>query len=329
MGKVCLTLAIGDYDHVRDLASGRVTVEGVALRVQHYEPSEIFHRQQVFAEWDVAEMSLAQHAARVAGGDNSLVGIPVFPSRVFRHSNIFVRAAAGIEDPRDLEGARVGVPEWAQTAVVYVRGFLAEQYGVDLTTIRWIQGGVEEAGRTEHVPIAPPEGFHIDVVKDRTLDSMLVDGSLDAIIAAYPPPSYRANDGQTIRLIKDSHKEAIAHWQSAKVFPIMHLVTVRADVVEKYPWLLENLCRGFDRALKASLDRMAAVRQSIVPMPLLSVHAEWIAELMGQDWWPYGLEANMPTLEAFIRYGADHGVWNRQLSVRDLFAPQSVVLFRR
>ena len=202
MGPVPLTLAIHDYDHVRDLASGAVGVEGVALRCLHYPVEEIFFRFTRFREWDASELSLAKYCSLRAAGDRSLIAIPVFSSRAFRHSAIFVRADGPVDDPAALAGARIGVPEWTQTATVYGRGILAHEYGLALEEISWVQAGTNEPGRVEGVAVELPPGISLTAMPDATLDAMLLAGELDAVIAAHPPRSF-GDGGPIVRLFSD------------------------------------------------------------------------------------------------------------------------------
>ena len=181
-----LTLAVHDYDHVRDLASGVVGVEGVSLTVLHHPVEEIFFRFTRFREWDVSELSLAKYCSLRAAGERSLVAIPVFTSRAFRHSAIFVRDDGPVDDPAALSGARIGVPEWTQTATVYARGVLAHEFGVALTDVNWVQAGTNEPGRSEGVAVTLPEGVSLTPMPERTLNELLLGGEIDALIAAHP-----------------------------------------------------------------------------------------------------------------------------------------------
>src|SRR3954454_6866435 len=190
MRRVPITLAVNAYDHVRDL-----TVEGVQLTVVHHPVEEIFFRFTHHREWEVSELSLAKYSSLRAAGDESLMAIPVFTSRAFRHSAIFVREDGPVGDPRALR--RVGVPEWTQTATVYARGLLEHEFGVGLRDVEWVQAGTNEPGRTEGVSIELPEGVSVTPVPDRTLNDMLVEGELDAVIAAHPPTDF---GGRIVRL---------------------------------------------------------------------------------------------------------------------------------
>jgi 4,5-dihydroxyphthalate decarboxylase len=319
---VHLTLAISDYDHVRDLADGRVRPEGIELTVLSLQVEEIFYRFTRFQEWDVSELSLAKFASLVSQGESPFVGIPVFPSRVFRHSALYVRADSGLRDPRHLAGRRVGVPEWAQTAGIYVRGFLEHEFGVPARDVDWYQAGVNEAGRVEKVDLRLPEGVRLTPVADRSLDEMLLAGDLDAVASARPPRSFLAGEG-VVRLFEDPRAAEEASLRATGVFPIMHLVAIRRPVVERYPWVAGELLKAFDEARRRSVERLEDMVASRVPAPWAAGHATSMRELFGGEPWRYGIEANRVTLDAFLGFAYEQGCCHRRLRAEDLF-PEAV-----
>lgn len=326
--KLELTLAINDYDHVRDLVSGAVPVEGVDLTCLSYSVEEIFFRFTLHREWHVSELSLAKYCALRAAGDTSLVAIPVFPSRSFRHSAIFVRADGPVDDPRALAGARIGVPEWTQTATVYVRGLLAETYGVSLTGVEWVQGGTNEPGRIEGVAVDLPDGVRVTRVPDRSLNDLLVAGELDALIAAHPPDEFVRRTGRVVRLFSDYRAAEERHFRETGIFPIMHLVALRADVHEAHPWVAMNLMTAFEEAKRRGLERAIDPNTPRTPVPWSFANAEAAERLFGRDPWPYGIEPNLTTLRAFLRFAHEQGVAARELDPEELFAPQVRQAFR-
>jgi 4,5-dihydroxyphthalate decarboxylase len=323
MADLRLTLAINDYDHVRDLVTGRVRAEGIDLTCLTLSVEEIFYRFTAFREWDVSEMSLAKYASLAGSGDRSVTAIPVFPSRVFRHAAVYVRADGPVREPADLAGRRVGVPEWIQTAGVYARGVLQDQYGVALSDVRWVQGGVNEAGREELVAPKLPPGVSIEAVTDRTLQDMLAAGDLDALISARPPQRFLDGDPQIRRLLDDARAVEEAHYRATGIFPIMHTVAIRSEVLERDPWVAGNLLTAFTAAKDRSLARLRDVNTSRFPVPWSHELGGRAAALIGADSWPYGIEPNRPTLEAFLRWAYEQGVAERALAPEDLF-PASV-----
>jgi 4,5-dihydroxyphthalate decarboxylase len=325
---VHLTLAINDYDHVRDLVSGAVGVEGVDLTCLRFEVEEIFFRFTQHREWHVSELSLAKFCSLRAAGDDSLVAIPVFPSLTFRHSALFVRPDGPVDDPRALAGGRIGVPEWTQTATVWVRGLLQHSYGVALEDVQWFQGGTNEPGRTEGVRVTLPPGVSVTPVPDRSLNDMLVAGDLDAVIAAHPPTEFERSSGRVVRLFGDYRAAEEAYYRDTGVFPIMHVVVLRRDVHDAHPWVAMNLLTAFDEARRRSLARVLDTNAPRFPVPLGFAHAQRMQEIFGEDFWPYGIEPNRRTLEAFLGYAHEQGVCARALTPEELFVPQVRSAFR-
>lgn len=326
--RVPLTLAVHDYDHVRDLASGAVGVEGVALTVLQFPVEEIFFRFTRFREWDISELSLAKYCALRAAGDDSLVAIPAFTSRSFRHSAIFIRADGPRDDPAALAGSRIGVPEWSQTATVYARGLLAHEYGVALEDVDWVQAGTNEPGRTEGVAVTLPAGVSLTAMPERTLNELLVAGEIDALIAAHPPEEFKRGSGRIVRLFSDHRAVEERYYQKTGVFPIMHLVALRAELHARHPWVAMNLLNALASAKAASVERALDVNAPRFPIPWGPANAQRAQELIGADFWPYGVEPNRRTLEAFIGFAHEQGVCGRRLAVEELFVPEVLQAFR-
>ena len=326
--KLRMTLAIGEYDHVRDLCSGRVWAHGITVTPMQLPTEEIFHRFLKYREWECSEVSFAKYVAMVSQGDTSLRAIPVFPSRVFRHSSIYVRHNGPVRVPADLAGRRVGVPEWAQTAAVYTRGLLADTYGIDLRTIDWVQAGVDQAGRAEKVRLALPEGIRLTPRPDASLDQMLQTGELDAVLSAHPPHSIESGNPAIIRLFPDSEREERGYFAATGIYPIMHVVVVRDEVLERFPWVAMNLFEAFDHAKRRSQARLAEYTASRVPLPWMQPAVAAAQALFGPDPFPYGLEPNRRTLEAFLGWAQVQGVTHRRLSPEELFAPETLTRVR-
>lgn len=320
MSRLRLTVGMSDYDHVRDLLSGVVPVEGLEFLHLDLPIEEIFHRFLSHREWDVSEISMAKYCALVSTGDESLVAIPVFPSRVFRHSSMYVCADSRIDDPAQLRGCRIGIPEWAQTAAVYSRALLVHEYGVGLHEVHWVQAGVNQAGRKEKVPLALPEGLVCTTEPDRSLTEMLLAGDLDAVLSAHPPECFEQGDGTVVRLVKDAHLAERSYRDREGIFPIMHTVALRRDLVDAHPWLPATLFKGFEEAKHRSLRRLRDANISRFPVPWLPAHLD---DTSGgaADPWPYGVEANRVTLEAFLGFAHEQGVLARPLRPEELFAP--------
>ncbi len=313
--KLPLTLAINPYDHARDLQP-----QGIELTVLELSVEEIFFRFARFREWDSSEMSFGKVVSLMSAETPDIICIPVFPSRVFRHSAIYIGKDSALKKPKDLEGKRVGVPEWAQTAGIYVRGMLQHEYGVDLRKISWFQAGVRQPGRIEKVELRLPDGITIKKVPDKSLVNMLAQGELDAVISA------RAVDGA--RLFEDPRRAELEYFRKTRIFPIMHVIALRRPVYERDRWIAMNLIKAFEEAKRRSVERLADVGVAHVPLPWIADHARHAREAMGGDFWPYGIEPNRATLEAFVQYAYEQGVCTRQLTIEEMFAPETRESFK-
>jgi 4,5-dihydroxyphthalate decarboxylase len=326
-GRLMLTIAISDYDHVRDFAAGVVRADGIEANFLTLSIEEIFFRFTKFREWDVSEMSMGKYVALRSQDDTSLSAIPVFPSRVFRHSSIYVRRDGPVRAPADLKGRKVGVPEWAQTAAVYSRGALVHQYGVALQDVDWYQAGVNQPGRVEKVRLKLPTGTRYTAVPDKSLNAMLLAGELDAVLTAHPPDAFEHGDARIVRLFEDYRAVEEAYWRDTGIFPIMHVVAIRSELLARHPWVAMNLFKAFEEAKRRSVARALEVTATRFPVP-------WIYDLAAKaeaqfgELFPYGVEPNRPTLEAFLQYAVEQGVCHRRLSVDELFPETLEARFR-
>jgi 4,5-dihydroxyphthalate decarboxylase len=321
-----LTLAIGDYDHVRDLALGAVRTEGIDLNVLNLPVEEIFFRFTRHREWDVSEMSFAKVVSLLSQDDRSIVPLPVFVSRIFRLSSIYVRRDGPVRAPADLRGKRIGVPEWAQTAAIYSRGYIAHELGIPLASIEWVQAGVTEPGRVEKVALKLPADLRLRPAPDKSLNGMLVAGELDAVLSARPLPAFA--QGKVVRLYPEYRAAEEAWFRKTGIFPIMHVVALRRDVFERDPWVAMNLVKAFEEAKRRSIARLGDVTASHAPLAWLGDHVARMRELFGDDPFPYGVDANRRTLDAFLQYAFEQGVCHRLLDAEQLFPEQVRSRFR-
>jgi 4,5-dihydroxyphthalate decarboxylase len=328
VSRLHLTLAISEYDHTRDVCSGVVAVDGVDLTHLSLPIEEMHFRFTKFREWDVSEMSLGKYVSLLSQDDRSMVAIPVFPNRAFRHSAFYVRRDSELTDPRQLAGKRVGVPEWAQTAGIFARGILTDQYGVRLPAIEWWQAGVNEPGRIEKVELRLPDGVRIRPAPNTTLSAMLTAGELDAVISAHPPEPFKQGDPTIVQLFHDVRAVEEAYWRTTGIFPIMHIIAIRREIFDRHRWVAMNLYKAFDAARRRSLHRISELTASRVPVPWLADYVERWRPLFGPDYWPYGLDANRTTLEAFCRYAFEQGVCHRRVAADELFPPEVLNTFR-
>jgi 4,5-dihydroxyphthalate decarboxylase len=298
-----------------------VTIEGTDPRFIELPIPEIFRR---FREFDVSEMSSAKYLSLRSSGDDGVHAIPVFTSRLFRHSCIFVRTDK-IKTPRDLAGARVGIPSWSMTAGVFARGLLTDMYQVRLQDIAWIQAGLDRPGRSDPIRLpALPAGVSIESNQTDTLEAMLWSGEIDAVISPAVPESFdRSSEtgGLVGRLFPDSAGAEREYFQKTGVFPIMHLVVIRRDVVAAHPWLATNLYRAFEVAKRRSFARVVDIAASRLPIPWIDDHLASVKRILGNDPWPYGVEPNRVSLEALLRFSREQGLLAGDITVDDLFLP--------
>jgi 4,5-dihydroxyphthalate decarboxylase len=264
-------------------------------------------------------MSFGKYIGYASQGNSPFVGIPVFPSRVFRHSAFYTRTDRGIATPKDLEGKRVGIPEWAQTAGIYARGYLEETAGVDLTKIEWVQAGMNEAGREEKVEFKLPPGIRYEQRRDTSVSAMLLSGEIDAAISARVPNAFESGGGKIVRLFPEVRAEEMRYYAATGIYPIMHVIAMRRAVFERYPWVAMNLFKAFDEARHRSLERIRDLTASRIPVPWAAAIADEWAKGFGSDPFPYGLDNNRKTLDAFCRFAHAQGVTARRLSPDDLF----------
>jgi 4,5-dihydroxyphthalate decarboxylase len=318
-----LTLASSHYDHVTDLANGRVPVEGVELTFLTLQIEEIFFRQFNYGDFDASEVSMGKYCSLVSQGNSPLVAIPVFPSRVARHSSIYIRRDGSVKQPSDLKGKRVGIPEWAQTASVYSRGFLQHQFGVDLTSIKWVQAGVDQPGRIEKVKLNLPKGINYTSAPDKSLSGMLVSGEIDAVLSAHPPSCYEPGQPNVMRMFEDYLDVEMKYVKDTGIYPIMHTIALKREIVERNPWLAANLFKAFDEARRRSVERALNCTSSTLPLPWCYEFARRMQDVVGKDLMPYGLDANRVTLDAFLQYAFEQGVCHRRVRPEELF-PASV-----
>lgn len=322
MANLPLSIAVGDYDHMRDLTTGRVHPDGIEIRPINAPTEEMFFRFIKFQEFDVSEVSFAKALAMVSQPNPWLVLIPVFPSRAFRHSSIYVGRQAKINRPKDLIGKKVGLPEWAQTASIYSRGLLAHEYGVDLTSIDWYQAGVNNAGRKEKVTIKLPSGIRYTACPDKSLSEMLLSGEIDAALSARPPNAFLHHPDQVTRLFNDYRALELEYWQRTQIFPIMHVIAIKKTVYEANRWIARSLMTAFEEAKNRSLERAADITASYYPIPWTADYAQASQNILGQDFWPYGFKENASTLEAFTQYAFEHGITPRKMAIDEIFVPE-------
>jgi 4,5-dihydroxyphthalate decarboxylase len=329
LAQVPITIACGDYDRTRAIKDGRVPVEGCAVTYLPMEPEEVFHRAFKHQEFDVCEISFSSYLRSVDSGNPTYIGIPAFVSRVFRHSGIYIRTDRGIKSPADLKGKTIGLPEYQITAVVWQRGTMSDEYGVKPTDIHWRQGGQEQPGRTERTPLAPIPGLDLKPIpSDKTLNGMLMSGEIDAIFSARAPSCFVKKAPNIGRLFPNYREVEKAYYKKTGIFPIMHLIGIKRHLVEKYEWLPASLYKAFVQAKVYAMHEVREINALPVTLPWLEAEALETMELMGDDFWRYGVQENAREIEALTRYSFEQGLVKRKLSPEDLFAKSTVEVAR-
>ncbi|MCC6608929.1 MAG: ABC transporter substrate-binding protein [Burkholderiales bacterium] len=331
MAKLGLTVATWDYDRVRALMDGRVQVEGCDINFIKVPPEECFHRAWNHQEFDVTEIGLSGYIIGVSRGSGAFgvspyVAIPVFVSRSFRCSSIYTRTDRGIDAPRDLRGAKIGVPEYQITAAVWARGYLSDEYGVKVEDVRWFQGGMDNPGRKDKWPNNLPQGFPLSFLQgDQTLNRLFMDGELDALICPRTPASYRDGKTPVRRLFENFEEVEKEYYRKSKVFPIMHAIGIRRDVYEKHPWVAANLYKAFCEAKRISQADLFETAALKIGLPWVVSSAQSAQQVLGSDIFPYGVESSRTTLETAIRYSVEQHIAVRRVSTEELF-PASTMM---
>lgn len=329
MAKLRLSIGCWDYDRTRALMDGTVEPDGIALTYLNMPVEETFFRMLRYREFDAAEMSLSSYTVSLFTPDRAFVAIPVFPSRFFRHSCIYVNATAGIREPNDLIGKRVGNPEYQMTAPVWIRGILSDHYGVPVDSVTYVTGGEEEPGRSEKLALDLPPAIRVErIAPDQTLSDMLHTGEIDALYTARAPSSFRRGDGRVVRLFPDYVEVEKAYFRATGLFPIMHCVVVRREVYEENRWVARSLFKAFRQAQAKTYDDLNETAALKGMLPWLNASVEEAVGLMGPDFWPYGFDANRETIATFLRYHHEQGLSQRRLEPQQLFAPETLEAFK-
>jgi 4,5-dihydroxyphthalate decarboxylase len=315
-----LTLACTMSDRTRPIHDGRVAIEGFDVARIAGEPEDLFRIAMREARHEITELSMASHILSVARGDSRYIGVPVFPSRAFRHGAIYVRTDRGIARPEDLAGRTIGVPEYQQTAALWVRGMLREQHGVDTRRIAWRSGG-------ERTPLQLPPGLDMQVIPaGETLEGMLADGRIDAFIGPRPPACFVQRTAPVARLFADTRAAEEDYFKTTGFFPIMHCIAIRRDVAEAHPGLAAALHRAFAEAKTQALADLALVNVLRVSLPWIAAEAAAQTAFMGGDPWPYGFARNRDEIAAMCRYAMADGLAAREVAPEELFHPATCAL---
>jgi 4,5-dihydroxyphthalate decarboxylase len=329
LSKLKLTLACWEYDRTRALADGRVRPEGIDLDYLTLHVEETFFRMLRYREFGAAEMSLSSYVLSLARGGSPFIAIPVFPSRFFRHSCIFVSAQSGIREPKDLVGRRVGVPEYQMTAPVWIRGILQDEYGVDAASVIHCTGGEEEPGRDEKLKLDLPKKFRVERIGPKqTLSRMLAEGEIHALFTARSPSTFKSRPEAVRRLFEDYVDVERAYYRKTRIFPIMHTVVLRRDLYDAHRWIARSLFKAFEEARRQTVENLYTTSALTTMLPWQIAHVEEARRELGEDWWPYGFAPNRQVLDTFLRYHHEQGLSARRLQPEELFAPETLEAFK-
>lgn len=330
MNKIDLTLACEAYDRTDALREGRVQPDGINLVYLPLSPQETFWRMLRHLEFDVAEMSLSAWTVAKSRGEDRIIAIPVFTSREFRHSAIYINVDSKIATAQDLRGKRVGVPEYMLTAVVWARGILESEYGVAPKDMLWLTGGQEEPGREERIPLKKPPGVSIEPIPSgRTLSAMLDAGELDAVITPLLPSVYARRSPRVRRLFPNFREVERDYYKKTGIFPIMHTVCMKTSLYEKCPWIAQSLYKAFRQSRDEAVARLFDTNALRISLPWVVAEAEESqAAFADGDFWPYGIGPNRKTIQQLIDYLKLQGLLEREVRIEELFAPNTFDMYK-
>ena len=329
MSRLRLSLACWNYDRTRALLEGSVQPDGIDLVYLNMPVEETFFRMLRNREFDVAELSLSSYTVSLFKDPKPFIAIPVWPSRFFRHSSIYINTQAGIREPRDLVGKRIGNPEYQMTAPVWIRGILQDEYGVPVDSVTYVTGGEEEPGRDEKIKLDLPPNIKVEPIGPaQTLSRMLADGEIASLQTARMPSTYLSRPDRVRRLFDNYQEAEKDYFRRTKIFPIMHTVAIRRELYEAHPWIAMSLYKAFVAAQKVTYNDLYETAALKTMLPWLTAHVEEARRELGEDFWPYGFHNNRHVLETFLRYHHEQGLSKRRLQPEDLFAPETMEQFK-
>ncbi len=323
MNKMKISVAMGDYDRNRALYDGRVQIDGCDPVYMLLNPEEMFFRAMRSEDFDVTELSFSSYLVRHSRGDCPYIGIPVFLSRAFRHTSIYVRKDR-IKKPEDLKGKKIGVPEYQLTAIVWARSILQDDFGIAPEDVIWVRGGIDTPGRPEKIKLNLPEGIRIESAPDgRTISQMLDEGEIDGFIAPRPPSAKVLNNPNIGWLFDDPTIVAKDYYRRTGIFPIMHVLGIRKELAAKNRWLPAALFKAFSESKAKALELLADTSATKVTLPFVEEQLKAAKETLGEDFWSYGVGANQKTLAAFLHHHHAQGLSKRKLTIDELFDPST------
>ncbi len=324
MSDLTLSIAMGNYDRTRAIVDGRVKIDGVDPVPMLLSPEEMFFRAFRHQAFDISELSLSSYSISVARGEPHYVAVPVFLSRAFRHTSVYIRTDRGIDTPQDLKGRRIGIAEYQLSANVWVRGILEDDFGVTPSDITWVRGGMDTPGRPEKIKVDLPSDIKVENAPEgATLNQMLADGEIDGFIGPRWPRCFAEGHPHVGRLFRDSVAAAEEYYGRTKIFPIMHVLGIRRSIAEDHPWLPGALLKAFSEAKTLAQAALQDTSATKVTMPFVEDNLNRAQALMGQDPWTYGVAGNTHVLDTFLDYHHAQGLSPRRVQVEELFHPST------
>jgi 4,5-dihydroxyphthalate decarboxylase len=323
MSQLQISIAMGDYDRNRALFDGRVQIDGCDPVYMLLSPEEMFFRAMRSRDFDITELSFSSYLVKHAQGDCPYIAVPVFLSRAFRHTSIYVRKDR-IRTPQDLKGKRVGIPEYQLTAIVWARSILQDDYGIRPEDVTWVRGGIDTPGRPEKIKLNLPAGVHVEAAPEGTTISQLLDaGEIDGFIAPRPPSGAALQNPHVGWLFDDPTAVAKDYYRRTGIFPIMHVVGIRKEIAAAHPWLPGAVFKAFNASKAAALELLADTSATKVTLPFVEEQLKAAKDLLGEDFWSYGVQANRNTLQAFLKHHHEQGLSSRLVEVDELFHPST------
>lgn len=323
MSQLQISIAMGDYDRNRALFDGRVQIDGCNPVYMLLSPEEMFFRAMRSRDFDITELSFSSYLVKHAQGDCPYIAVPVFLSRAFRHTSIYVRKDR-IRTPQDLKGKRVGIPEYQLTAIVWARSILQDDYGIRPEDVTWVRGGIDTPGRPEKIKLNLPAGVHVEAAPEGTTISQLLDaGEIDGFIAPRPPSGAALQNPHVGWLFDDPTAVAKDYFRRTGIFPIMHVVGIRKEIAAAHPWLPGAVFKAFNASKAAALELLADTSATKVTLPFVEEQLKAAKDLLGEDFWSYGVQANRNTLQAFLKHHHAQGLSSRLVEVDELFHPST------
>ncbi|MBL8372060.1 MAG: ABC transporter substrate-binding protein [Burkholderiaceae bacterium] len=323
MSKLHISVAMGDYDRNRALYDGRVQIDGCDPVYMLLNPEEMFFRAMRSRDFDITELSFSSYLVKHAKGESPYIAVPVFLSRAFRHTSIYVRKDR-IKKPEDLKGCRIGVPEYQLTAVVWARSILQDDYGVNPEDVTWVRGGIDTPGRPEKIKLDLPPGVTIEAAPEgRTISDLLDKGEIDAFIAPRPPSGAALSNPNVAWLFDDPTTVAKDYYRRTGIFPIMHVVGIRKELAEQNRWLPAAVFKAFGDSKAKALELLADTSATKVTLPFVEEQLKAARETLGNDFWSYGVEPNRKTIEAFLHHHHAQGLSCRKVGLDELFHPST------